>query len=226
MKHLAYKLVKTGDVAEFREYRWIQVISPKGEDVVSAQSEEIRRIDSLARTRQSIYYLTRSNVGAWGKYPPVFLTLTYARNEKNLSNANEDFRLFMKLLSREVNKKLRYVAVPEFQKRGAVHYHILFFNLPKLKPARVQELWGNGSIRIEKVKGIKNMAAYFAKYLTKDTVDKRMKGFRILKCSRGLVRPQVYYNDDALRVRDTMTDTGYYIKLPNVTIKQYETTRI
>ena len=67
-----------------------------------------------------------------------------------------------------------YLAVPEFQKRGAVHYHLLC-NLPFIEIAELQELWGQGFVKINKIDDVNNVGAYVSKYLGKE-MDERTFG--------------------------------------------------
>lgn len=57
-----------------------------------------------------------------------FLTLTYAVNEKNVKKCKSDLASFFKSLKYELqseNKELKYCYTYEYQRRGAVHFHIL-----------------------------------------------------------------------------------------------------
>lgn len=63
----------------------------------------------------------------------------------------------------------------------------------------LQEVWGNGFIKINKIDDIDNVGAYICKYLTKINSDSRLKGRKCYFNSRGLKKPvQVYLDDDEL----------------------------
>jgi len=68
-----------------------------------------------------------------------------------------------------------YLAVPEFQKRGAVHYHLLC-KLPFVEIGQIQAIWGQGFIKINKIDNVNNVGAYVSKYLSKDMFDERTFG--------------------------------------------------
>jgi len=89
--------------------------------------------------------------------------------------------------------KLLYVAVPEFQKRGAVHYHIIFFNLPFLRNIHpvMQKLWGQGFIFGKTINDLNHLANYVCKYIQKGFDDKHSKYSKRYFSSRGLKRPYV-----------------------------------
>ena len=80
-----------------------------------------------------------------------------------------------------------YLAVPEFQKRGAVHYHLLC-DLPFVEVAELQEAWGQGFVKINKIDNVNNVGAYVSKYLGKE-MDERSFGKKKFFCSRNLKKP-------------------------------------
>jgi len=151
---------------------------------------------SLSRTRITLFRLIHCNINNHGNFIPVFLTLTYAKNEQNRKRASHDLRLFHMRLNYQLDTKLRYIAVPEYQKRGAIHYHIIYFNLPYTPVTTLYDLWGQGTIKIIGLYKIKSIASYLSKYVTKELLDTRHRNSRLLISSRGLIRPQIYHNED------------------------------
>lgn len=153
--------------------------------------------NSLSRTRVRLFRLVSANIDHCDGLLPTFCTLTYHRNETNRKVAANDLRLYHLRLAYQTGKRLRYIAIPEFQKRGAIHYHIIYFNLPFIPVEHLaRNIWGHGQVDIHLLSKIKNTSAYVAKYITKETLDKRHKGHRILITSRGLRQPIVVYNND------------------------------
>lgn len=105
------------------------------------------------------------------------LTLTYRENMTDLSQAWSDLKKFSRLMKDEFEDKWQYICVPEFQKRGAVHFHMAlsgFFDV-----ATVRKHWravvGDGNIDITSPRKAidknswnpKRIAMYLAKYITK-----------------------------------------------------------
>jgi len=121
---------------------------------------------SLNRTKTEIRRLTNSN-------PQLnkFMTLTFADNITDLKTANYIFNQFIKRIVYKYGN-FEYLAVPEFQKRGAVHYHLLC-KLPFIEIAKLQSIWGQGFIKINKIDNVNNVGAYVCKYLSKDMFDER-----------------------------------------------------
>lgn len=124
-----------------------------------------------------------------------FLTLTYAKNKTDTKITNGDFNQFIKRMVYEFDE-LQYLAVPEFQERGAVHYHLLC-NLRYVPAAKIAKIWTHGFIKINRIDNIKNVGRYVSKYLTKDVFNERASKRKRFFCSRGLNRPVKLYGASA-----------------------------
>jgi hypothetical protein len=132
---------------------------------------------------------------------PQFLTYTFQENVIDVAVANPIFTNYIKRLNYHTYdsglSSLKYVVVPEFQKRGAVHYHAVFFNLPMINSKREFEtgeaasLWGQGFIKKKNITEIPNVGLYMTKYMTKDAADRRLVGKKKYFSSRGLIKPVV-----------------------------------
>jgi len=178
-----------------------------------------RRKDNLNALRNNIRRLVNANNLRYG-YEPCFLTFTYAVNQSDISCAWADWHRFMRDL-RNVLGPLHALTVMEFQKRGAVHFHCIFFNLspniedsercparvcyafrdgfcPHKKDARkIAILWGHGFVDIERVRSARNVGAYVCKYLNKSADDERLRGKKFYSTTRNLFRPQTYTGEFA-----------------------------
>ncbi len=119
-----------------------------------------------------------------------FVTLTFKENQKNVKEADHEFRKFMKRLLRRY-PDFKYVAIREFQDRGAVHYHMAINRF--IEHAELAKIWGHGFVWIEKKQGdSRKMANYISKYLTKYSWDERLKGYNLYLRSHGL---ELIYED-------------------------------
>ena len=119
-----------------------------------------------------------------------FVTLTFGKVDFDITDVkacNKHFKLFILRLKYRY-PELKYVAVIEFQKRGAVHYHMIC-NLPFVKKKELQEIWGAGFIKINAIDKVDNVGAYVIKYMCKDTEDKRLCGENAYMHSKGLREP-------------------------------------
>lgn len=161
-----------------------------------------KREDNLWRTRNNIYRITHANVRKHGNYSPIFCTLTYKKDQESLKEVRREYKYFIFKLNNLLGHKVQYLCVPEIQQKrldkygkAVWHLHIVFFNLPFIDINTFKNLWSHGSVDLQKVRKIKNIGAYIAKYLTKDTYDSRLYGQRAYNCSRGIIRPYETYDD-------------------------------
>ncbi len=146
------------------------VKEPKQLDIFEKIKQQKQKQEfSVNRTRTEIRRLINSN-------PQLnkFMTLTFADNITDLKQANYEFNKFVLRLSYKY-PNFEYLAVPEFQKRGAVHYHVIC-NLPFVHYSEIRETWGQGNIDIKQVQNVTNLGAYVCKYLGKDMFDERTFG--------------------------------------------------
>lgn len=83
-------------------------------------TDHIIRSDSIYRAKSKLMDYAIQNRSLWKS----FITLTFADNITDLDKANRMFRNWVTIIKRK-DPDFKYLGVPEFQKRGAVHYHIL-----------------------------------------------------------------------------------------------------
>jgi len=184
--------------------------SPRGE---SDQSRE-HFYKSIARARNRIFDIVSCNVNTIPDYrgeiqKPKFLTLTFKENLTDVKAANEAFTKFNKRLSYHLydvrRNVLKYICIPEFQKRGAIHFHVIYLNLPYITIQKISQIWGQGYAFIEGIKetqNIEDFAKYVCKYMNKHNakgednyniyLEKEMLNQKRYFCSRGLNRPEEY----------------------------------
>lgn len=151
--------------------------------LVNSISEEIsRREDNIASTKKKVRRVINSN-------PQLnkFLTLTFEENQGNLDEANKAFKNFIDRMKYHY-KKIEYVCVVEFQKRGAVHYHLLC-NLKYVKKEELTKVWSHGNVKIKRIDRVDNLGAYVTKYMQKDHADPRLVGRKAFFKSQGLKQP-------------------------------------
>ena len=163
------------------------------------------RNDNINRSKFSCQRIIKANENKF----KTFITLTFADNVTDLKQANKIFNSFRTYIKR-LKPDFCYVGVPEFQKRGAVHYHLLSnidyndFSILSTDEVKIwsprSKSWKIGRNIIGWKKGFSlvcnmssiNVVAYLTKYMTKD-VDNRLFGFRKYFHSRNLDRPEEFY---------------------------------
>ncbi|PLX69963.1 MAG: Rep protein [Denitrovibrio sp.] len=189
------RIIISGNVIEYYSYGKTQYKGKRGrsgrDKVAEACNKEKNRQVTLMRAKQAIMRTVNANIGRYGDATPKFVTLTFKDNLKELEIANNEFKKFKQRLQYKVKVDLAYICVPEFQKRGAVHYHVIFFNLIYIDAMSLREIWRNGFIKINKIDNVVNVGVYVAKYLNKDKVDSRLVGKKCYFTSRGLYKSEV-----------------------------------
>lgn len=203
------KIIISGNIIELYQYEvgylkgFTNNSKGSGSSVIdsSIESDEDIRDRSLKRAKKEVRRVINSNIGMYGvEYIPKFLTLSFGENIQDIKQANYEFQKVIKRLNYKIyntkKAKIKYLVVPEFQKRGAIHYHVILFNFPYVKQSILQDIWGNGIIDIRKIEEVDNVGSYIAEYLGKEEKnqgksknDERLKGQKSYFCSRGIYRP-------------------------------------
>jgi hypothetical protein len=132
-----------------------------------------------------------------------FITLTFRNGSVNdvqdVTECNKAFDKFIKRMRREYGG-FKYARVIEFQDangRGAVHYHLIFDDLPYIPYETLGAIWGNGFIGINRIDHVDNVGAYIRKYMAQDMEDRRLMGKKAYATSQGLTRPYEAYGHEA-----------------------------
>ena len=127
MQKYKKKIVVSGKIVELWEYDNYQYRGltqfkknrKVKKEVIEKEKEKKRSKKSNQRSKKNIRNWVNSN-------PQLnyFLTLTFAENEQDVEFANYEFKKFVKKIKYYI-PSFQYVGVLEFQKRGAIHYHLV-----------------------------------------------------------------------------------------------------
>jgi len=198
-----------GDYFDLRTYKNVKVTFNASDNNKTKSTVGGKRDDSVARARVALYRLTTANVGKHGRFKAIFATYTFAENVTNLDAANLRFKLYLASLTEYLGYRPKYVAVPENQQRGAWHFHVIFFNLPKMSFVINDKLWnqGHSAVNMQFVRGIRDVGAYCAKYLSKEFIQSRGINKKMYYTSRGLLRPIDVFQQDSI---DSILVTGTF----------------
>jgi hypothetical protein len=142
-----HKIIISGNHVEIAKYEKPYSINLTSNNFINKpirknnKEQKIVSKSSLSRAKHKVRRLINSNCFLYkdkkGKIiKPQFITYTFTENIIDIKKANLHFTKYIKRLNYQYfrNKKavMKYVVVLEFQKRGAVHYHVVFFNLPRV----------------------------------------------------------------------------------------------
>lgn len=148
------------------------------------------RFSSISRTKQKLRRLVWCNE----EYLKTFVTLTFREDITDLKIANKKFHTFIKRLTYRFPGFL-YLGVPEFQKKGRVHYHILT-SISYIANEYLANIWTNGFVTIKALDKIDNMAHYLTKYLSKssESDDERFFNKKKIFYSNNIHKPEIIKN--------------------------------
>ena len=168
-------------------------------------NNELKEIElkNINRSKFEMQRLIKTNE----KEFKTFITLTFADNITDVEQANYLFHTWRTYI-KKLKSDFKCVGVPEFQKRGAIHYHLLTnidYNDTTLLSQEERRIynkksgwqigkdvkgWKYGHNMAKDMKDI-NVIGYLSKYMTKD-VDNRLWGKRRYFYTRNLKKPIAY----------------------------------
>lgn len=229
MSQTHFKLTISNNVFEFYEFsNPITYAEPRVKKTSKTQdSEPIKKSDfnsAAYRAKKNLKRIMECNAGAWVNdnkkpYKPMFLTLTFRENIQDLNYAHNEFKKFMQRLNTLAfgtkTRDIKYVAVVEFQKRGAIHYHIGLFNLPYIDRIydKLAEIWTAGSRTIVPIKTPRGAIKYFSKYLIKSFEDNKLKGRKKYFISTGLKKPLIVRDEESVKaIKHALENLHWLIK--------------
>lgn len=195
-----FKVKKDKNLEEISDKRKIDVNYLYKEKNLNKKNDlKVIEYKNILRSKFNLQRLIKSNE----KDFKTFITLTFAENINDISIANKIFANWSRQI-RRLKPNFKYVCVPEFQKRGAVHYHLLTnldivkdndIILPQASESKMYDVrfWRYGFSSVFPMKDI-NVVGYLSKYLTKD-VDNRLFGKRRYFYSQNLYKPKEYLID-------------------------------
>ena len=198
------KIIVSGHIIDFTEYQKLNVNSDPikaREDRIDNEDAGLYKAQNYVRTMRNRKLKVRQLINTNFTSQSRFITLTFADNITDVKVANHEFEKFIKRLRRRYGTSFKYISVVEFQKRGAVHYHVLT-DLEFIKSKDLQDIWGQGFVKINRISHVDNVGAYVVKYMTEDLDDTRLQGLKAYNGSRNLSKPtefKSWVNDDATK---------------------------
>lgn len=238
-KKYTLKIIKIGNYTQVYYYKKIKLKNDKNLEEEKEISQDylfkkenyhkkndlkIIEYKNIMRSKFNLQRLVKANEEKF----KTFITLTFAENITNIEQANRKFSIWRTKV-KSIKKDFVYVCVPEFQKRGAVHYHLLTNldikkdsdiiipqkkftenQLKKMTPEQIKhcydvKYWSYGFSCVDDLTILTdNIVGYISKYMTKE-IDNRLFGRnRYFSSRQGLLIPEEYYinleNDNEFRI--------------------------
>lgn len=169
------------------------------------KTKESQERVNLRQDIRKLTLLLNENFG----YGDHHLTFTYAPAQRpdTMEEAKEDLRKVVRKIRgcyKKAGKGLRYIAVTEYGKKGALHHHIVLNN--EVSTREIQDIWGKGWCDfkpLDKSGEYSRLAAYLLKK-KKNWKELGGKG-RYYRRSKNLIMPETIKK--IIKTRD-----GYYEK--------------
>lgn len=229
------KFIQSGERLEVYKYRAYlkqggESRNKEGRKGRQTVSEEDKKNNTINSRRQNLNN-AKNKINRLVKCNPdlnTFITLTYKENMQDLVKSKQHLSRFFKKIKSEFSD-LKYIYVLQFQRRGAIHFHVLCnFPIPIKTSKRVtkeqndynlyfmRKFWKHGycdcrNLYCENI----NAGRYISAYITKDLFEKDMKGYRCYTTSRNINKP-IVTKVDMKATNDQMINTeGYKLKFYN-----------
>ena len=223
----------------------LKKITPKGQlDIERIKRYEIEKakfdrkyapklenaIRSMNRAKNNLMDILRCNEFDF------FVTLTFNKNKIDRLNDNETRKAFTQWtnnITRDLHN-LIYVAVPEYHKKGGLHFHLLMGGVTAedlklvdsgkcVKSGRCKgqiiyniTKWKKGYSTATKILDTNAVKYYLSKYLTKGKVDPRFFNKKRFYVSRNINRPQIekyaFEDNENFNVFDSIPKDCYNIE--------------
>jgi len=135
----------------------------------------MRNQRSLRAIFRELRYWITTNFCQENSERQLFVTLTYRENMQDPRRLHSDCKKFFQKLKRAVPEhELGYINIVEPQGRGAWHVHMLLKTLNQeqlfIPHERMEQLWGHGATRTERLSSTDHVGAYFVAYLSNASV--------------------------------------------------------
>lgn len=224
------KVREMGNTIEIKEYS--KLFSKRKDGYEAVDQEPIQRAprnaengirrNNLSRSFNTLMELCFTNASEF----KTFITLTFAENIEDLDVANKHYQNYLRQIKR-VDPNIKIICVPEFQKRGAVHYHLMT-NIPidsalivpqeNVKNCYNAKYWNKGFSSVFDLKLTDDkfsVSLYLAKYFWKD-IDNRLFGRTKIMYTQNLKKATTY---------EMLKDSDDYKKYQDYVTKNYKLTK-
>jgi len=210
------KTISYSDTLEFYQYEKSPRYTPRKKRAVSVpdinagvdllggtfgredEQKASRRQANIRRAVVGFKRIVKANISESDH--AILITLTFAENIAELAVARKNFNAFARDMRERFGENIRYICVAEYQKRGAIHFHTLFWGLPievattERSTRLVAGIWGHGFVDIILTDNRPQLANYLTKYFVKQLSDIRFRGKKAYIASRNVIKPEIRIN--------------------------------
>jgi len=202
------RVVQYADVVELYEYEKAHVNrggvrqSSKLDRKRRAERKSLSLPKSAFSQRQSkTRFFQICSEALYTRGAPHLVTLTNHENNVSLDEGYRNIYAFKEQIKNKMGVTITYIAVPEWQKKGRLHFHLLVWGLlgqavsehTERDTRNLQRLYGKGFLDVRLAyDNSPKLASYLTKYFTKSNNSTYLKGRKAYTTSRGIVKPRTY----------------------------------
>lgn len=198
------RIIQYADIIEYYEYEKNH-IPKRPKHLSKIQKDRKKKIQAYrpvrtaysARRAKSNFFKVVSNQ-LYERGAPCMVTLTFYQEHVRITDGYKFIAEYIRNVKKnKMGEDIAYIAVPEWQKKGRLHYHLLVWGLSKKEAEQErdtrnhQRQFGRGylDVRIAQDNSPK-LASYLAKYMVKGYTDQRLAGNRAYTTSRNVKKPR------------------------------------
>lgn len=208
------RVVQYGDVTETYEYEKLVTDRrgrPKKKPRRSRTIRKYRSQRACKRAKFQFFRLVSENLASKGL--PSFVTLTMGTDDTDLSCGYSYILTFKRNVKNKMGITFSYIAVPEWQKKGRLHFHLLVWGLQSVTEdserdyRNLQRCYQRGYLDFRHAReNSPKLASYLAKYMAKAYEDERLSGRRAYSCSRDIDKIRSYGSNSLSLYTDHIVD--------------------
>lgn len=155
----------------------------------NSKSKEDEHNEEVARKLSMLREIIRANVRSEKDF---FAVLTYSCKQTDCVKMQEDIEKCIRRL--RSNHKMQYIAIPELQRCGKWHIHLLICDLDDgdvITSRELKKAWECGRVYIRPVRDTNAVSLYLSENHGHKRIMRRSypANMRLYRCSRGIKRP-------------------------------------
>jgi len=169
---------------------------------------------SIRRARNKFFHLVAENLYRRGN--PCIITLTYYRADISINEGYSSILSFKRNVKNQMGETLTYIAVPEKQKSGRLHFHLLAWGIDKSRAVterstrNLQRQFGKGYLDVRfAYDSSPKLAGYLSKYFSKSYGSNDTTWKRAYSCSRDVYKPRYAGSNTLSSYGDLIPDVQY-----------------
>ena len=206
------KIIVSGSLVEIFTYSLPLQVKKEKERVIYDSLPPKRYQDKSLRARKQFVRLAHANFD--GQESPIMISLTYGYFHSDLKQGWKHFNQFVRSMRFRFGSKFKYLAVPEWQSGGRLHFHCMFWFLPhrsrkhEMETRLYKQSWPHGFLDVVETDGSPKLVSYLSKYFMKTFDDPRMNCNQRYTASKNINHPIENKNLTGLQLDYLVAELG------------------